>query len=58
MATKSRTRRITVFNTTGMPLVYNQAGAFIFPGTSREVDPDDPFAKSLIAKGYLIVQEG
>lgn len=53
-----RPRRLTVANATGRPLVFNRLGAYIFPGTTREVEADDPFAQTLIAKGSLIVQEG
>lgn len=58
MASKPRTRTVTVFNTTASPRVYNSAGSFIFPGTRAEVDPNDPYAKALLAKGYLIIKEG
>lgn len=55
---EKRTRKITVFNTTGVPRTLNRTGAFIFPGETREADPDDPFTQALLNKGYLITTEG
>ena len=55
---EKRARKVTVLNTTGTSHVLNKTGVFIFPAQEREVDPTDPFTAALIAKGYLIIQEG
>lgn len=58
MAQTRRSQKITVLNTTGSPRVLNKAGAFIFPGATKEADPTDPFTADLLAKGYIIIKEG
>lgn len=57
MAETPRPRTITVLNTTGTPRVLNKAGAFIFPGQTRDADPNDPFTQELLDKGYIITKE-
>lgn len=58
MAETKRPRKITAFNTTGVPHVFNEAGAFVFPGEARTADPNDPITQALLTAGSLIVKEG
>lgn len=53
-----RPRKFYVFNATGYPFAFNSAGQLIFPGATREADPEDPVTQLYLGKGYLIQQEG